>query len=136
MKISDHRLTVFMMSIFPSYQLYSGAIAERTDPSADTGYIYIRITRNGDRGRLNQELGVVANDYYAIYWYTDNGKKRFSVHGDHQDNTNSDLTTLKNYTALDPYFLEVDDPHYEGVADGLNSANGYDWVYVGFTKDE
>jgi hypothetical protein len=62
MKISDHRLTVFMAALAPNAIQYSGAIVERTDPSADTGYIYIRLNRGGERGRIGTILDAVADD--------------------------------------------------------------------------
>jgi hypothetical protein len=134
LKISDHRLTVFAGAYAAQSQAYSGAIVDRTDPNADTGYIYIQITRTQDRGRLNQVLSAALDDYYVLYWYKENGKIRFSVYSDHAHNVDSNLAALKTYTALNPYFLEADDPSYEGEDDGLYSNMGVDWIYVGFTK--
>jgi hypothetical protein len=137
LKISDYRLTVWMGPISPVTVLYSGTIVERTDPSAASGYIYIQFTQPDDAGMVEMLLDAAQNDYYAIYWYKDSGKTRFSAYNDHLDNTASSLSTLKGNSDVNPYFLEADDGDYEGEGSwdpdyaGL-SMGGY--IYVGFTK--
>ncbi|MDR1253256.1 MAG: hypothetical protein LBK62_14020, partial [Treponema sp.] len=137
LKISDYRLTVYWGPISPGTVLYSGTIVERTDPSAASGYIYIQFTQPDDAGNVEMLLDAAQGDYYAIYWSKEGGKTRFSAYNDHLDNTASSLSTLKTHSDVNPYFLEADDPDYEGEGAwdleyaGL-SMGGY--IYVGFTK--
>jgi hypothetical protein len=135
MKISDHRLTVFMGGISPSTRWYSGAIVDRTDPSLNSGYIWIQCTHTLDRGLLDNVLDASVNDYYAIYWYKNGSKYQFSIYNDNEDVLSSDLGTLKTRTNLNPYFLEYNEVGYAGDNDGMACARGgNEGVYVGFTK--
>jgi hypothetical protein len=136
MKISDHRLTVFMSgAVGPTNRWYSGAIVDRTDPTEDSGYIWIQCTQSSDVGLLGSVLDAELNDCYAIYWYKENEKVHFSIYNDNEDVLSNDLATLKTHTDLDPYFLEYTEINYVGENDGMACAQGgNEGVFVGFTK--
>jgi hypothetical protein len=135
LRITDQRLIVHLGPISTVSRAYAGAIVDRTDPSADAGFIYIKFIESRDRGYVQYGLDAEVNDYYVIRWYKDNGKTRFSVYNDHEDVLSNDLETLKTHTTVNPYFLEADDEDYAGENGGLlASMGGAEYVYVGFTK--
>jgi hypothetical protein len=123
LRITDTRLTVYMICAAPAAQAYSGLIVERTDPSADEGYIYIQFKNEDEPGLVDAGEG----DYYALRWYKDRGKTRFSVYNDHGGAVSDNLAGLRALSFGGGAFDETGDGEYGGLA-----ASGY--IYVGFTK--
>jgi hypothetical protein len=127
LRITDFRLTVYMAGVGYEFQAYSGIIAGRTDPSAQSGYIYLRLAPGEELGLLEMMLEAEEDDYYGIYWRKEGEKTRFSVYNDNPDVLSSDLGALKALTYGDGAFDETEDTETGGLA-----VSGY--VYVGFTK--
>jgi hypothetical protein len=135
LKISDYRLTVYLGPISPISPVYSGTIVDRTDTTANSGFVYIQFTQGQDAGmtEIVWEVDDFYEYYYVIRWEKDGGKYNFSVYNDHNDVVGNNLDSLKNYTK-NPYFLDVDDTDYEGYGGMIAYMGGDEYVYVGFTK--
>jgi hypothetical protein len=83
--ISDYRLTVCMVDVSPLTVVYSGTIAEATDPEAATGYISIQFTTDD-----NTVLETVrAGAFYRISWFKKDERIYFSVY-DNSDSAAAD----------------------------------------------
>jgi hypothetical protein len=102
LRITDYQFILYMGGVDPSMVGYSGVIVERTDPSANSGRIYIQVKE--DMALNVGDMSVDVDDYYAIAWTKSGNVYRFSVYLDNQNVVNSDLDTLR--TVGDDEFVE------------------------------
>ncbi|MDR2516574.1 MAG: hypothetical protein LBC88_04235 [Spirochaetaceae bacterium] len=113
LKITDHRLSVYMAVISPATIVYSGAITAVTDVEADAGIICIQFTGEDDTGLVGARLHAKAGDFYALRWRRGEGDVSFSVYNDNPAVLSHDSETPAAFTPEDDIF---ENGHEGGLA--------------------